>query len=238
VRGLAALVAGDADVAWELLSALFDPARGEALTMLNSIALDSAIDAAAASDRRDEGRTMLDHVETLAGRTGSPRLGQLVRYGRAILSEPDDAGAGDRLAAARAAIRSNNPLAAQLDLADGLRLRRSVGPTAARAPLRAARDAFDALGAVVWAERARQELRAAGEATASPKPGAAELLTPQEMEIAMLAAAGLTNREIGRQLFLSHRTVGSHLYRAFPKLGITSRSQLRAALGEPTVDRR
>ncbi len=55
-------------------------------------------------------------------------------------------------------------------------------------------------------------------------------LTPQELQIAQLAANGLSNRDIGQQLFLSHRTVGFHLYRIFPKLGITSRAQLAAVL--------
>jgi DNA-binding NarL/FixJ family response regulator len=54
------------------------------------------------------------------------------------------------------------------------------------------------------------------------------------MQIAQLAAQGLTNREIGERLFLSHRTIGSHLYRLFPKLGITSRSELAGALGPAT----
>jgi DNA-binding NarL/FixJ family response regulator len=56
------------------------------------------------------------------------------------------------------------------------------------------------------------------------------VLSPQELQIAQLAAAGLTNRAIGQQLYLSHRTVGWHLYRIFPKLGITARSELRTAL--------
>jgi DNA-binding CsgD family transcriptional regulator len=55
-------------------------------------------------------------------------------------------------------------------------------------------------------------------------------LTPPELQIARMAASGLSNREIGQRLYLSHRTVGAHLYRAFPKLGITSRGQLRDAL--------
>jgi DNA-binding NarL/FixJ family response regulator len=55
-------------------------------------------------------------------------------------------------------------------------------------------------------------------------------LTPQELQIAQLAAEGLSNREIGERLYLSHRTVGSHLYRLFPKLGVTSRARLRDAL--------
>jgi DNA-binding NarL/FixJ family response regulator len=100
-----------------------------------------------------------------------------------------------------------------------------------RTPLRAARDAFDALGAEAWGERARQELRASGETSRHRTPEARDELTPQELQIAQMAAQGLTNREIGQQLYLSHRTVGSHLYRVFPKLRITSRGQLAGALG-------
>jgi len=61
-------------------------------------------------------------------------------------------------------------------------------------------------------------------------------LTPQQREIAMLAAAGLTNKQIGERLFLSHRTVGTHLYQLFPKLGITSRAAPRDALAELATD--
>jgi len=61
-------------------------------------------------------------------------------------------------------------------------------------------------------------------------------LTPQELQIAQLAAEGLSNREIGERLYLSHRTVGSHLYRLFPKLGVTSRTRLRDALGPVSPD--
>ena len=99
-----------------------------------------------------------------------------------------------------------------------------------RAPLRTARDTFDALGSLPWGERARQELRATGEASSTPDARLLERLTAQEEEIVRLAAQGLTNREIGQQLFLSHRTIGSHLYRAFPKLGVTSRAELAALL--------
>ena len=69
-----------------------------------------------------------------------------------------------------------------------------------------------------------------------PRPAdARDQLTAQELQIAQLAAQGLSNREIGERLFLSHRTIGSHLYRIFPKLGITSRSQLRDALAPPAA---
>ena len=91
-------------------------------------------------------------------------------------------------------------------------------------------DFADALGGTRWSERARQELRATGEKIGPRTPDARDRLTAQELQIAELAAAGLSNREIGERLFLSHRTIGSHLYRVFPKLGITDRAQLRAAL--------
>jgi DNA-binding CsgD family transcriptional regulator len=58
-------------------------------------------------------------------------------------------------------------------------------------------------------------------------------LAPQELQIAKMAADGLSNRRIGIELHISHRTVGYHLHRIFPKLGITSRSQLRAAVLTP-----
>ena len=99
-----------------------------------------------------------------------------------------------------------------------------------RAPLRAAREIFDGLGFAAVAERARQELRASGETSRKRTPEAWSELSPQELQIAQMAAQGLSNREIGQKLFLSHRTIGSHLYRMFPKLGITSRGQLGSAL--------
>src|SRR5262249_20101367 len=80
------------------------------------------------------------------------------------------------------------------------------------------------------AELARQELRASGEASSRRMPAAWDQLTPQELQIAQMAAAGMSNREVGEKLYLSARTVGSHLYRTFLKLGITTRAALRDAL--------
>ena len=88
---------------------------------------------------------------------------------------------------------------------------------------------FQRLGARSWAERAQAELRACGVAVAraSGQPDALEELTAQQRQIVRLASAGLTDREIGDRLFLSPRTVSSHLYRSYPKLGVASRHQLR-----------
>ncbi|GAA3167101.1 hypothetical protein GCM10017688_13610 [Streptomyces ramulosus] len=92
---------------------------------------------------------------------------------------------------------------------------------------REALETFRRLGARPWIERARAESRAAGLDVTDTAPDALAVLSPQQQQIIRLAARGLTNREIGEKLFLSPRTVGSHLHRSFPKLGVTARSQLR-----------
>ncbi|MGV9264894.1 ATP-binding protein [Kitasatospora sp. NPDC003701] len=109
------------------------------------------------------------------------------------------------------------------------RLRRRID---ARDHLRAALEVFERLGAEPWAGRARAELGAAGGETGLTvlHDGPISLLSPQEREVVRLAASGASNREIATQLFLSPRTVGHHLYRAFPKLGVSSRSELATLL--------
>ena len=118
---------------------------------------------------------------------------------------------------------------ARSQLCYGERLRRSRRRREARVQLRAAIETFDRLDARPWAERAWTELRASGESMAGRDP-AREQLTPQELQIALLVAEGRTNREVGRALFLSTRTVEFHLTRAYRKLGIASRTELTRLL--------
>jgi DNA-binding NarL/FixJ family response regulator len=124
---------------------------------------------------------------------------------------------------------------ARLQLAYGQWLRRQRRIADSRAVLRSARNTFDALGCAPWSEQARRELRASGERSLRRVPEARDQLTAQELQIAQLAAEGLSNREIGQRLYLSHRTISTHLYRVFPKLGITSRAELSAALAPAGV---
>ncbi|WP_329423822.1 AAA family ATPase [Streptosporangium sp. NBC_01495] len=107
-------------------------------------------------------------------------------------------------------------------------LRRAHRRVDARPHLRSAVEAFRRLGATPWADRADSELRATGESrTASHhEPDLLGRLTPQELQVVRLAATGLSNKDIGAQLFLSPRTVGYHLYNAYPKLGVASRGEL------------
>jgi DNA-binding CsgD family transcriptional regulator len=116
---------------------------------------------------------------------------------------------------------------ANAQLEYGVWLRRQHRPTAARTQLQAAYEVFERLGARAWSDLARTELRAAGVTTLEPASSAWTDLTAQERQVVRLAASGLTNREIGASLYLSPRTVSAHLYNAFPKLGVTARSQLR-----------
>ncbi len=98
--------------------------------------------------------------------------------------------------------------------------------------LRTAYDIFTAAGAEAFAERARRELQATGETVRKPAVQTRIGLTAQEQQIARLARDGLTNPEIGAQLFLSPHTVEWHLRKVFAKLGIRSRKQLRAKLAD------
>ena len=105
-------------------------------------------------------------------------------------------------------------------------LRREKRRVDARVQLRAAHDAFSRIGAEAFADRARRELAATGETARRRTDDTRGALTPQEAEIARLAQDGLSNPEIGAQLFLSPRTVQYHLRKVFQKLNITSRNQL------------
>jgi DNA-binding NarL/FixJ family response regulator len=119
---------------------------------------------------------------------------------------------------------------ARLELAYGSWLRRQRRAAESRSPLRAACTTLQLIGAQHWAEQARIELRAAGIRPSESVGVLQDMLSPQELQIVLLAAEGLSNKEIGERLYMSHRTVGSHLYRIFPKLDVTARSQLATRL--------
>ena len=179
---------------------------------------------------------VIDELEEIARHSEPPILCAGLVCARPLLSDDDHAEALF-VAALGGGSQSFPFLRARTLFSFGRWLRRHRRSADSRAPLRDAISLFDALGATRWSERARQELRATGERIGPRTPDARDRLTAQELQIAELAAAGLSNREIGERLFLSHRTIGSHLYRIFPKLGITARAQLRAAL-EPRGEKR
>ncbi|MBT0768617.1 AAA family ATPase [Kineosporia sp. J2-2] len=118
---------------------------------------------------------------------------------------------------------------ARLDLYHGMWLRRHRRAAEARAVLEPCVLVLDRLGARAWAARGRRELAATGRRS---RPASGISLTAQELRIARLAAEGLSNKEIGLRLFLTHRTVGTHLYRVFPKLNVRTRGQLHRVMRE------
>ncbi len=228
-RGLAALSAGRPAEALEHLQRLHDPADPAYHVAIRCGTVGDLADAARRSGDPGTARVFVEQMETAAGQTPSPVLHAGLRYARALLAR--DADAGELF---EAALQSNMTawpfMRARVQLAYGEWLHQQRRDSASRAPLRAAQQTFDALGAIPWSERARQQLRATGETSRPRTPEAWDQLTPQELQIAQLAAEGLSNREIAQMVYLSHRTVSSHLYRAFPKLGITSRAELRTML--------
>jgi DNA-binding CsgD family transcriptional regulator len=215
------------------LRRILDPADPAHNPFIGAWGLSDLVEAAARSDRNDMAKAYLEQLESLAAVTSGSLLRAEAGYARPMV-------AGDDQAEALYQSALDHDLAnwpcyrGRMLLWYGRWLRRQRRAADSRAPLRAARDGFDALAFPALADKARQELRASGETSHRRVPEAWDQLTPQELQIARLAATGLSNREIGEQLFISHRTVGYHLHQIFPKLQITSRNQLRAAsLGSP-----
>ena len=227
--GVAALADGSYLQAFTQLRGLFSE-DGEPLHNYASyLGVADLAAAAVRADRRMEGSDVIEHALSRLDGTASARLEQLIARARGILASPDGAEAhfdkaladpaGDQWPFERAQLR--------LDYAEWLRRRRRIND--AKPVLAQALGTFRRLGAQSWAQRAQAELRASGVAVAGAagEPDALGELTPQQRQIVRLASDGLTDREIGDRLFLSPRTVSSHLYRSYPKLGVASRHQLR-----------
>ncbi|WP_227982800.1 ATP-binding protein [Nocardia spumae] len=225
-RALIALGQGRYEDALADLQRILDPADPAYQPALRGYILGDLAEAAVRSGRAGEVESIVAELGDLGRRTPSPALWIGVRCARALLDPAEN-----RFTAALDADLTAWPLErARIQLAFGEWLRRQRRIVESRAHLRAARDTFDALGAGPWADRARRELRGAGETSPRRDPDARDTLTAHELGIAQLAAEGLTNREIGQRLYLSHRTVSTHLHRIFPKLGITSRAELAGVL--------
>jgi DNA-binding CsgD family transcriptional regulator/tetratricopeptide (TPR) repeat protein len=227
--GMAALADGSHLLAFRQLRQLFDHEGAPVHHVFSYLGVADLATASVRADRRMEGQDVLERALSHLNGTASPRLEQLIARARGILANPAKAGAyfdkglsdpaGEQWPFERAQLL--------LDHAEWLRRRRKIND--AKPVLTEALATFRRLGARSWAQRAEAELRACGVAVPSSpsERDALEGLTPQQRQIVRLASGGLTNREIGDRLFLSPRTVGSHLYRSFPKLGVADRHQLR-----------
>ncbi|MEU0875435.1 helix-turn-helix transcriptional regulator [Nocardia brasiliensis] len=219
--GLLELGLGQVDSALSRLEPLTrDPGRHQ----VNGLrAIPDLIESAVRLGTPERAGDALARLETWAARAQQDWVEALAHRCRALV---DDAHAEQHY---RAALElGGRPFEqARTQLLYGEWLRRQRRKADARLQLQPALETFERLAAGPWAERARTELGALGVGTAAkPAGGVLGRLTPQELQIVRLAAQGMSNRDIAAQLFLSPRTVGHHLYKAYPKLGVLSRGEL------------
>jgi DNA-binding CsgD family transcriptional regulator len=197
------------------------------LPIAQGLAALDRIETAARAGRRDLAEEWLGDLRAFAAGTDMAWAWAAVHHCRAVLGGPD-AEDDFRRALEWHSRSARVPARARTQLALGEYLRRNRRRTDARVPLREALDTFETLGAVFWAERARQELRASGETARRGADLVATELTAQEAQVAGLVRQGLSNKDVAGRLFISPRTVDFHLRNVFSKLGITSRTELVA----------
>jgi DNA-binding CsgD family transcriptional regulator len=233
--GVVALADGSYLQAFSQLRGLFGEGGTPLHNYVSYLGVADLAEAAVRADRRMEGCDIIEHALSHLDGSASARLEQLIARARGILADLSNSEAhfgkalsepaGDQWPFERAQLR--------LDYGEWLRRRRRIND--AKPVLTEALGTFRRLGARSWAQRTEAELRASGVAvTGAPaEPDALAELTPQQRQIVRLASHGLTDREIADRLFLSPRTVSSHLYRSYPKLGVASRHQLRDVIAAP-----
>ena len=188
------------------------------------------VEAAVHSGKPERAAGPLARLAEIAEANGTDWALGLAARSRAMLSERDTAERLYREAIERLGRTRIRVALGRAQLVYGEWLRRENRRVDAREQLRAAHAILAEAGMDAFAERARRELLATGETVRKRTVETLDDLTPQEAQIAGLAATGHTNPEIGAQLFLSPRTVEWHLRKVFGKLGISSRRQLRTAL--------
>jgi DNA-binding CsgD family transcriptional regulator len=240
-EGTATIALGELELALGAPDAAFDRldrlAHAEGAHPAHRFAVvPTLVEAAARAGRAPEARAPAEEFAAWAQAIGSGWALPLASRCLALLAEDDAVAEAHLTEALRLHDRHRRPLdLARTELVIGERLRRARRKAEARAPLRSALEAFESAGATPWAERAREELRAAGESP--PRRGGRPLdrLTPQELQVARLVARGASNRDTAAALFLSPRTVEYHLQKVFRKLGVHARAELAAALA-PRAD--
>ncbi|NJP44183.1 AAA family ATPase [Actinacidiphila epipremni] len=233
-QGLLELGLGRAQAALERLALLGEESVRHHICATRSVP--DLVEAAVRLGVPERADASFGRFQAWAARSGQGWAAALVARCRALRAPEADAEAYYRDALAAHDPHRRAMESARTSLLYGEWLRRARRKSEARVQLRAALDTFERLGAAPWAERARGELGAAGgaapEAARAAGPVDAEAgLTPQESQIVRLAAEGLSNKDIAARLFLSPRTVGYHLYKAYPKLGVVSRGELAGLFG-------
>jgi DNA-binding CsgD family transcriptional regulator len=230
VRCLAAQARGDFDQAFRDISVLAVPVTFISNLPLALGASFDFVECAVRTGHQMRAREYVAMTQTAELAAFSPRLRLLSESAAALV----DARATDLLQRLLSGPDGGSwPYdRARVQLACAERLRRAGSLSNARRHLTEARATFMDLGVEPLVSRTSRELRIGVQPPAGATPSYGLTLTSQEREIADLAASGLTNKQIAARIYLSHRTVGAHLYRIFPKLGVTTRAALRDALSD------
>ncbi|MEU8241744.1 LuxR C-terminal-related transcriptional regulator [Actinoplanes missouriensis] len=219
--GLASADSGDQENAYRYLRSMFDADGRPLHPHLSSRAVAELAITAVRCGQQADARTVVARVRDAAGAGPSGRMTALLQLSEAVLADND----GEALFQ-QAVAESDYPYERALaHLHYGVWLRRHRSPREARLVLAYAGRVFEVLGARGAAELAAREI-AVGVQSATPQQSGPAALTPQERQVAALAAQGLSNRAIAEQLFISARTVGTHLSRVYRKTGISRRHQL------------
>ncbi|MFE7972696.1 LuxR C-terminal-related transcriptional regulator, partial [Streptomyces shenzhenensis] len=229
-RGLASIGLGDWDGGWRHLRELFTADGSPLHPVLSPRNIAELAVTAQRVGRSDEVMPVLTRVRAAQGDRPSTRMTLLLHHATALVDPDEDAEQHFHLALVNHEANRWPWERAHARLSYGIWLRRCRRTREARQQLTTVLETAERLGAGALAASAARELRASGAAPTPDTSGLLAQLTAQQRQIAQLAARGLSNREIGEQLFLSPRTVGSHLYNVYPKLGISRRQQLRDLL--------
>jgi DNA-binding CsgD family transcriptional regulator len=193
-------------------------------------ALLELVEASTRTGRLADARQAYERLEAHTAATDADWALGIRAQAHALLSDGEPAERSYQEAVERLGHTRLRPNLARARLLYGEWLRREQRRVDARTELRAAHEEFESIGMEAFADRARAELLATGERLRKRTSGTFDELTPQERQIARLARDGLSNPEIGAQLFLSPRTVEWHLRKVFGKLGVRSRRELRRAM--------
>ncbi|MEV1066435.1 AAA family ATPase [Streptomyces sp. NPDC050263] len=229
-RALLALGAGDYETAYRHCVRISPPGEFPAYVAWALWSVLDLVEAAVMTGRTEEARAHVAAAERADIGELSPRIALLVAGAAALAATDDEA---ERLFEKALALPDADRYTfecARIRLAYGRRLFGRGQIDAAREQLRCALDELERLGAQPWSVRARAACRAAGVPVEATPAVETTALTSRELEIAELAATGMSNKQIAAELVLSQRTVSTHLYNLFPKLGISSRAALRDAL--------
>jgi DNA-binding CsgD family transcriptional regulator len=197
------------------------------------------VEACARLGREDEARAWLDGWAERGERASPEWGGAVAARCRGILAADDEFDGHFATALALHGRVEDAFAEARTRLCHGERLRRAGRRVDARAELREALAGFERLEATAWIDRAERELRATGEKLRRRAAATGDELTPQELQVALRASEGRTNKEVGAALFLSPKTVEFHLARVYRKLGVSSRTELArrfADAGAPVGD--